>query len=65
MMNRAALLLLLLVAAVWTVQARAAEQPKPAAPLAVGDVFARLEARFLTGCKAALRSAIAAGAGGR
>ena len=59
MMNRAALLALALVAAVPTVQARAADQAKPIAPLAVGDVFPRLEAEFLTGRKAVLPDAAA------
>ncbi|MFO7692725.1 MAG: hypothetical protein R6V57_06525 [Vicinamibacterales bacterium] len=54
MRNRAALLAPFLVAAVWTVQARAAEQSKTSAPLAVGDMFPRLEAEFLTGRKAVL-----------
>jgi hypothetical protein len=39
--------------------ALAAEQAKPAAPLAVGDVFPRLEAEFLTGRKAVLPDAAA------
>jgi len=37
----------------------AAEQQKPAAPLAVGDMFPRLEAEFLTGRKAVLPDAAA------
>jgi hypothetical protein len=36
-----------------------AEQQQPAAPLAVGDVFPRLEAEFLTGRKAVLPDAAA------
>ena len=36
-----------------------AEQQKPAAPLAVGDMFPRLEAEFLTGRKAVLPDAAA------
>jgi len=59
MMNRAALLALALVAAVSTVQALAADQAKPVAPLAVGDAFPRLEAEFLTGRKAVLPDAAA------
>jgi hypothetical protein len=59
MMNRAALLALALVAAVSTVEARAADQSKTAAPLAVGDLFPRLEAEFLTGRKAILPDAAA------
>jgi len=59
MMNRAALLTVALVAAVSAVQARAADQSKTAAPLAVGDVFPRLEAEFLTGRKAVLPDAAA------
>ena len=59
MMNRAALLTVALVAAVSAVQARAADQSKSAAPLAVGDVFPRLEAEFLTGRKAVLPDAAA------
>ena len=59
MMNRAALLALALVAAVPAVEARAADQSKTAAPLAVGDVFPRLEAEFLTGRKAVLPDAAA------
>ena len=59
MMNRAALLTVALIAAVSAVQARAADQSKSAAPLAVGDVFPRLEAEFLTGRKAVLPDAAA------
>ena len=59
MMNRAALLTVALIAAVPAVQARAADQSKTAAPLAVGDVFPRLEAEFLTGRKAVLPDAAA------
>jgi hypothetical protein len=59
MMNRAALLTVALIAAVSAVQARAADQSKTAAPLAVGDVFPRLEAEFLTGRKAVLPDAAA------
>ena len=42
-----------------TPSARAAEQSKAAAPLAVGDMFPRLEAEFLTGRKAVLPDAAA------
>jgi hypothetical protein len=59
MMNRATLLALALAAALSTSQARAAEQSTAAAPLAVGDVFPRLEAEFLTGRKAVLPDAAA------
>jgi hypothetical protein len=41
------------------VPARAAEQSKMVAPLAVGDAFPRLEAEFLTGRKAVLPDAAA------
>ena len=59
MMNRAALLALILMTTIGTVSTRAAAQPKTAAPLAVGDVFPRLEAEFLTGRKAVLPDAAA------
>jgi hypothetical protein len=59
MMNRALVLSLILAAVVGAVSARAAEQSKTAAPLAVGDVFPRLEAEFLTGRKAVLPEAAA------
>ena len=59
MMIRASLLALALVTGVSIAQARAADQAKPAAPLAVGDVFPRLEAEFLTGRKAVLPDAAA------
>src|SRR5512139_3480911 len=59
MMIRAAILALTLIAVTGTVPARAAEQSKPVAPLAVGDVFPRLEAEFLTGRKAVLPDAAA------
>jgi len=59
MMIHATLLALALASAVSTVQARAADQAKPAAPLAVGDMFPRLEAEFLTGRKAVLPDAAA------
>jgi hypothetical protein len=59
MMNRATLLTLALVTIVSTAQARAADQSKTAAPLAVGDAFPRLEAEFLTGRKAVLPDAAA------
>jgi hypothetical protein len=58
-MNRALVLSLILAAVVGAVSARAAEQSKTAAPLAVGDVFPRLEAEFLTGRKAVLPEAAA------
>ena len=59
MMNRALVLSLILAAVVGAVSARAAEQSKPAAPLAIGDPFPRLEAEFLTGRKAVLPDAAA------
>jgi len=59
MMNRAAFLALTLTAAMAAVPARAADQSKTAAPLAVGDAFPRLEAEFLTGRKAVLPDAAA------
>jgi hypothetical protein len=59
MMNRSTLLALAVAAAVSTSHARAAEQSTAAAPLAVGDVFPRLEAEFLTGRKAVLPDAAA------
>jgi len=59
MMNRALVLPLILAAVVGAVSARAAEQSKTAAPLAVGDPFPRLEAEFLTGRKAVLPDAAA------
>jgi len=58
-MNRALVLSLILAAVVGAVSARAAEQSKTAAPLAVGDPFPRLEAEFLTGRKAVLPDAAA------
>ena len=58
-MNRALVLSLILATVVGAVSARAAEQSKTAAPLAVGDVFPRLEAEFLTGRKAVLPDAAA------
>ena len=59
MMSRPTLFALALVTVVSTVQARAADQAKPVAPLAVGDPFPRLEAEFLTGRKAVLPDAAA------
>jgi len=59
MMTRAALLTLILTTAIGAVSTRAAEQAKTAAPLAVGDMFPRLEAKFLTGRKAVLPDAAA------
>jgi hypothetical protein len=59
MMTRAALLALILTTTMGSISARAAEQSKPAAPLAVGDAFPRLEAEFLTGRKAILPDAAA------
>jgi hypothetical protein len=59
MMNRSTLLALAVAAAVSTSQARAKEQSTAAAPLAVGDMFPRLEAEFLTGRKAVLPDAAA------
>jgi hypothetical protein len=59
MINRAAFLALTLTAAMAAVPARAADQSKTAAPLAVGDAFPRLEAEFLTGRKAVLPDAAA------
>jgi hypothetical protein len=58
-MNRALVLSLILSAVVGAVSARAAEQSKTVAPLAVGDPFPRLEAEFLTGRKAVLPDAAA------
>jgi len=59
MRTRASLLALTLTATMAAVPARAAEQSKPVAPLAVGDAFPRLEAEFLTGRKAVLPDAAA------
>jgi hypothetical protein len=59
MMNRAALLALTLTATMAAVPARAADQSKPAGPLAIGDAFPRLEAEFLSGRKAVLPDAVA------
>ena len=59
MMNRTLVLSLILAAVVGAVSARAAEQSKTVAPLAVGDAFPRLEAEFLTGRKAVLPDAAA------
>ena len=59
MMIRAALLALILATSIGAASTRAAEQSKPAAPLAIGDVFPRLEAEFLTGRKAVLPDAAA------
>ena len=59
MMSRAAFLALTLTAAMAVVPARAADQAKTTAPLAVGDPFPRLEAEFLTGRKAVLPDAAA------
>jgi hypothetical protein len=58
-MTRAALLALILTTTIGSISARAAEQPKVVAPLAVGDPFPRLEAEFLTGRKAVLPDAAA------
>ena len=59
MMTRAALFALILTIPAGLTAARAADQPKTASPLAVGDVFPRLEAEFLTGRKAVLPDAAA------
>jgi hypothetical protein len=59
MMNLAAVLALVLAATMGIVPVRAADQSKTTAPLAVGDVFPRLEAEFLTGRKAVLPDAAA------
>ena len=59
MKSRAALLTLILTTAMGTVSTHAAEQSKVPAPLAVGDMFPRLEAEFLTGRKAVLPDAAA------
>ena len=59
MMNRVTLLAVLLATAIGTVSTRAADQSKTAAPLAVGDMFPRLEGQFLTGRKAVLPDAAA------
>ena len=58
-MTRAALFALILTIPAGLTAARAADQPKTASPLAVGDVFPRLEAEFLTGRKAVLPDAAA------
>jgi hypothetical protein len=54
MMTSTALTALALIATIGIVPAGAGDQPKPAGPLAVGDLFPRLEAEFLTGRKAVL-----------
>lgn len=59
MMTRALLLALILTPTIGTVSTLAGEQSKTVAPLAVGDVFPRLEAEFLTGRKAVLPDAAA------
>jgi hypothetical protein len=59
MMTRAVFVALALTATIGVVQARAADQAKPAAALAIGDPFPRLEAEFLTGRKAVLPDAAA------
>lgn len=59
MMIRAAILALVLTAPIGTGAARAADQANPAARIAIGDVFPRLEAEFLTGRKAVLPDAAA------
>jgi hypothetical protein len=59
MMNRTLVLSLILAAVVGAVSARAAEQSRTVAPLAIGDPFPRLEAKFLTGRKAVLPDAAA------
>ena len=59
MMNRSALLGLILATTIGTISTRAAEQAKPAGALAIGDPFPRLEAEFLTGRKAVLPDAAA------
>jgi hypothetical protein len=59
MKTRAALFALILTIPAGLTAARAADQPKTASPLAVGDVFPRLEAEFLTGRKAVLPDAAA------
>ena len=58
-MTRASLLALTLTAVIGIVPARAADQSKNVAPLALGDLFPRLEAEFLTGRKAVLPDAAA------
>ena len=61
-MRRTTILLSLLAGTLilpYTQSAWAAGQSKPAAPLAIGDVFPRLEAEFLTGRKAVLPDAAA------
>jgi hypothetical protein len=58
-MIRALYLAVILTTAIGTVAIRAAEQSKTVAPLAVGDMFPRLEAEFLTGRKAVLPDAAA------
>ncbi len=61
-MRRTTLVLIVLSATLgfpFTHTTRAAEQSKAAAPLAVGDMFPRLEAEFLTGRKAVLPDAAA------
>jgi hypothetical protein len=59
MMTRAVLLALSVTATVGALPVHAEDQAKPAGPLAVGDVFPRLEAEFLTGRKAVLPDAAA------
>ena len=59
MMIRSSFFALALASTMGVVPARAADQSRTAAPLAVGDVFPRLEAEFLTGRKAVLPDAAA------
>ena len=59
MMTRALCLALILTPTIAAVPTFAGEQSKTGAPLAVGDVFPRLEAEFLTGRKAVLPDAAA------
>lgn len=59
MRSTAPLLALVALAALAAVGPVSADQQKPVAPLAVGDVFPRLEAEFLTGRKAVLPDAAA------
>jgi len=59
MMIRASFFALALASTMGVVPARAADQSGTAGPLAVGDLFPRLEAEFLTGRKAVLPDAAA------
>ena len=59
MMVRALFFALILMTSIGAASTLAADQQKPATPLAIGDAFPRLEAEFLTGRKAVLPDAAA------